>query len=230
MTYYPRRIRRVWHDGFSLVELLTVIAVIGILASVLIPAIGSLRASADLNKTAANMRQIGQGIMLYASENNNRMPPFQYEVQNSRGQTYAANWRELVNDYLGDVDKRSRYDYLNNPAWQSPSLKAGGNHFGQNFFATQAPWGRPDPNYPQANIAYLSDVPNPSKVVILGEINHPSSHAIVPSNEPAFDTETTSRYRISHPGRRAVYIFADGHSEVLEGVRNLETHRDMWTW
>lgn len=61
-------------SAFTLIELLTVIAIIGILAAILIPVVGSVRESARGAKCSSNMRQIGQGLLMYASENGGRGP------------------------------------------------------------------------------------------------------------------------------------------------------------
>ena len=60
-SVYPKK------SAFTLIELLTVIAVIGILAAILIPAVGNVRASAGNAKCVANMRSIGQAVMLHVS-------------------------------------------------------------------------------------------------------------------------------------------------------------------
>ena len=55
--------------GFTLVELLTVIAIVGVLAAVIIPVVGKVRASARASADLANMRQLGKSMLLYAGEN-----------------------------------------------------------------------------------------------------------------------------------------------------------------
>jgi prepilin-type N-terminal cleavage/methylation domain-containing protein len=61
-------------QAFTLIELLTVIAIIGILAAILIPVVGRVRESAKLTITASNLRQIGTGIALYMTENGDELP------------------------------------------------------------------------------------------------------------------------------------------------------------
>jgi prepilin-type N-terminal cleavage/methylation domain-containing protein len=53
--------------GFTLVELLVVIAIIGVLIGMLLPAIQSARESSRRSSCASNMRQIGLGILGYES-------------------------------------------------------------------------------------------------------------------------------------------------------------------
>jgi prepilin-type N-terminal cleavage/methylation domain-containing protein len=52
-------------SAFTLIELLTVIAIIGILAAILIPVVGKVRESARQAVCSSNIRQIALGILSY---------------------------------------------------------------------------------------------------------------------------------------------------------------------
>jgi len=60
--------------AFTLIELLTVIAIIGILAAIIIPTVASVREKAQRAVDANNLREIGKAAMIYAGDNNDRLP------------------------------------------------------------------------------------------------------------------------------------------------------------
>ena len=67
--------------GFTLVELLVVIAVIAILAALLLPALGRAKERSLTTKCLSNLRQIGVAVQLYMDDNGSRYPA-----------TSGANW------------------------------------------------------------------------------------------------------------------------------------------
>ena len=60
--------------AFTLIELLTVIAIIGILAAIIIPTVGKVREVARTSNTTSNLRQTGQALLAYVSENKDFLP------------------------------------------------------------------------------------------------------------------------------------------------------------
>ena len=60
--------------AFTLIELLTVIAIIGILAAIIIPTVGKVRETAQRAVDANNLREIVKAAMIYAGDNNDRLP------------------------------------------------------------------------------------------------------------------------------------------------------------
>lgn len=61
-------------SAFTLIELLTVIAIIGILAAIIIPTVGAVREKAQRAVDGNNLREIVKAAQIYAGDNQDKMP------------------------------------------------------------------------------------------------------------------------------------------------------------
>jgi prepilin-type N-terminal cleavage/methylation domain-containing protein len=85
----PRPIH--YQSGFTLVELLTVITIIAMLAGMISPSLQRVRAKAETTACQSNLRQIGTAVWLYVPDNGNKFPsinnPWGSQVFTNEGAT-----------------------------------------------------------------------------------------------------------------------------------------------
>jgi prepilin-type N-terminal cleavage/methylation domain-containing protein len=85
--------------GFTLIELLVVIAIIAVLIGILLPALGSARASSRTLLCSSNMRQHGVAGTLYSDDNRGVLPALWW-----RGNQRAATPYDDLQNPLSDVN------------------------------------------------------------------------------------------------------------------------------
>jgi prepilin-type N-terminal cleavage/methylation domain-containing protein len=83
--------------AFTLIELLTVIAIIAILAAILIPAVGKVRERSAAAKTASNFRQVYTAHILYSSDNKGKILSAEStDAQEKMGWSKVPNFMEVL--------------------------------------------------------------------------------------------------------------------------------------
>ncbi len=88
-------------SAFTLVELLVVITIIGMLMSLLLPAVNSAREQARRLDCMNRIRGIAQGFRSYGSANNSLVPGYAMTATNNSAPT---TWVVMASSYLGKPD------------------------------------------------------------------------------------------------------------------------------
>lgn len=135
--------------GFTLVELLVVVAIIALLLSILLPALGKARATAEQVACQSNLRQVGMGFSFYGSDHRQYMPALLTSPnpsQESRDAGYTAGVTPdfiLMREYDFSDDAFACASSTNNeksPETADYSTQAGGPGVGvRNYLVNSNP-------------------------------------------------------------------------------------------
>jgi len=144
---------RKFRNFFTLIELLIVIAIIGILLTLLLPSLYKARLAAMTSVSMSNLSQIYRGAMAYAKDHNQFLPLSSNNTTPFTVGEEGANWRPLVYEYISGekfpADREETKDVMENGGFRDimycpvilqdrgayPDGHAQGRgHYGQNIF------------------------------------------------------------------------------------------------
>lgn len=116
---------------FTLIELLTVIAIIAILAGLLMPAVNSARAKARTTSCLSNQKNVAMAFISFSDDNKSYFPPA-YSQQKD-GSTYNASWSGAIYSYIGLSKDCEGTQVLKSVLNCSASDFTGTDHFEKNI-------------------------------------------------------------------------------------------------
>jgi prepilin-type N-terminal cleavage/methylation domain-containing protein len=211
--------------AFTLIELLTVIAVIGVLAGILVPVVGRARLSAQTAASTSNLRQLAVATHAYISENRGLVPPATSIDNNTRwhgarGSTSqpfepSKGW---LGPYLGQ-DGRVKLCPVFATFEPSPeSFEFGAGGYGYNMAYLGGPAGDGTPAFP-FRPARLAALPAPGRTVMFTATAFARSEGLQeyafseprqglnPGGQPSWPLQPSTHFRFNG---KALVAWVDG--------------------
>jgi prepilin-type N-terminal cleavage/methylation domain-containing protein/prepilin-type processing-associated H-X9-DG protein len=208
--------------GFTLVELLVVMAILLLLGSITVPIVGGALEKGQGTQCRANLRAIGQAILLYTAQNEGRFPPalvsgggveqgWDFFIEGS-GDTAKIEPGWIWRDYGAD-------QILQCPSYRGSSNWRGEPHTGYNYNSSFLGGmriemrGRVVRDVPSANLTHVAD---PANTAMVGDGEYAQGankfmRSPLPGNlDPDFSARDAGSQGFRHAGKTHA-VMADGH-------------------
>lgn len=199
-------------------EVLVVIVIIVVLAGLLVPMVGRMTTAARSAECASNLKQVGAAIIMYAVENNDKLPDLQPPIDpgtGKRGDIWPGlvAWEGIMWDYEGDLP-------CGTGVWTCPSCDFMSNAYGGFGVAENTVFAygerRPEGGVRETGSLRLSLIEDPANTWLVGDAAQRADelnkgwYAVWP--RPAqWDTHCPAA---RHGGKLNVCM-VDGHVETL---------------
>ena len=129
--------------AFTLIELLIVIAIIGVLIALLMPTISGARESARRTQCAAHLRNIGGAMMAYGTDNDRKVPihrgggEFLWDIAKETRDALVKNGAERKTFYCPTVERETDDTFWDYPDGRPDNRTASGWTVGGYWFLTK---------------------------------------------------------------------------------------------
>jgi len=226
-----------WRHAFSLIELLVVVAIIAILASLLLPALSSAKTTANAAQCLSNKKQLQLAWWLYATDHEDQIPPNGEVVPGPARADLKYWWAQGIMNYEDNHSDNTNVHLLIDPQYaqlgnytkapavykcpddKSSVLISGSSHSRVRSVSMNVHVGRcidcfgDEPKH--VGPRTVAKIPNPTQQFVFIDEHPDSINTIAFWLSPAKD-----RYAkiINFPGSMhngaATLSFADGHAEA----------------
>jgi type II secretory pathway pseudopilin PulG len=225
------------------VEILVVITIVGILASLLIPAIRAAMEKGATGVCMGNQRQIGLALLSCAKDNQGRLP----DVYTIVGSTVQDQWRDKIREYVNlPVGKYAGRDSMRCPSAKKTNFSYGVPYAtgARRVFSAIDQGKAPNPNYfGSQSLLCLS-----SSTVILADTydpNNPDSDLFYSPwgnyplqtdqdkdgiNDSASSLALPRKFNCIDPrhGKKFVCVLSDGSARLLTIKQWVEGTNSYW--
>ncbi len=150
-------------SGITLIEILVVVAVLGVLGSFMLPALAGAKKKAQTAKCCSNLRQLAVIVRVYADENAGRLP----SISPGSGES-DAGLRALMPDKVpvrailrcpSDIGSIDTSSYAWNHAMNGKTIdddRASGSRAAEHILSDRGPWhGYRNAVYPDGHVEKL---------------------------------------------------------------------------
>ncbi|MBC2603406.1 prepilin-type N-terminal cleavage/methylation domain-containing protein [Puniceicoccus vermicola] len=218
-------------NGFSLVELLVVMAVVGLLVAITVPVIHSMRKRSENTECASKLRTLGLAGLSWINENNGNMLDSMFwraPVETNSGTLLP--YLGFTNDQLGTEQPTplscpaSFAEVGPNPDWN--------RSYSINIYACASENNkRKEDGLYSRNVTNIFQIEQPSRMAFFMDGNFLASGAAerkagVQSVSIPWNENTKTGFYNQHPGNTFNVVFMDGHVDSLT-LEDLPTGSDV---
>jgi len=215
--------------GFTIIEVLVAVGVIGVLIAIMLPSISLVQESARKVMCASNTRQIGIGLNMFAQDREDALPPSTFQPITTLASRNATVARPDLMDTVR-VGQESEHtpgqwgrwdgigllyslDYLNAPdIYYCPSHM--GNHSAEQY---EQQWGKNETTEIIANYQYRGVVPGADSQLYSKLYRIPASSAIVTDTLRSYeDLNHEAGFNVLHAGLSVTWAEGVGSQSVMD--------------
>jgi prepilin-type N-terminal cleavage/methylation domain-containing protein/prepilin-type processing-associated H-X9-DG protein len=234
-------------EGFTLLELLVVIAVIGVLAGMVIPSLNRAKEAGRSAFCKNNLRQLTMGILVYANDsgdylpwpggvNRNKLPDWVFGGYQPSSPPNPKEWQLI--DFALHAESGSVFAYVTGfprvypidrkftysfPVYRCPST----GELGRARRVTYSMNACFDPDYPPVSS-------RSSRGVQLTAIESPTQKVLLVDESPEYSEDASfepsssgGKSKLTFHNTRANMAFVDGHCETLRSKKIMEIQSDQ---